>query len=193
MSPRRRTLVMLGMLAGYAGAIAQPVNAQTNLADEHARTAPGSSDTVAVAFHFAVTSAGGEALQDLSTWLRDLAGSPIRLIPVPGEQGRFSAVLRGQTEYSLKVSAAAHLGREIEFVTPVSGKLEQIVVLEVDPVVLPGLDAVVQWEDGAGNGDRAVSAVRFADAPIAWTHLGEWLSSQPVCRCVPQLSPEGRR
>jgi vitamin B12 transporter len=182
MNPWRRTRLMLGMfgiLAGSVGATSQPANAQTNPADRAVRTTPGSSDTVAIAFHLAVSSAGGETLQDLNTSLRDLAGSSIRLIPVPAEQGRLQAILRGQTEYSLQVGAAGHVAREIEFVTPASGKLEQIVVLEVDPVVLPGLDAVVQWEDGASSGDRAVSAVRFADAPIAWTHLGEWLSTQP--------------
>jgi vitamin B12 transporter len=91
----------------------------------------------------------------------------------------FGAVIRPETSYELQVKASGHVSRRVEFVTPESGSLSRVVELEVDPVVLPELHAAVRWGSDGNGSDRAVSEVRFAEAPIAWTDVGEWLSTQP--------------
>jgi len=126
-----------------------------------------------------VLSAGGAELRDLILSLRDSLGARIDMRPVVAEDGLFNAVLRPRARYELSIRASGHVAQRVEFITPASGSLSRVEVLHVDPVVLPDLHAAVRWERNGDDIDRAVSAVRFAEAPIAWTDVGEWLSTQP--------------
>jgi len=178
MNWRRPELVLIWFLAGGGATPALAIEQADPLArTDRAVTAAG--DTTTILFHLEVSSAGGGTLRSLNVALRDGVGTDIELRPVAASPGRFDAVLRGRAAYVLQVTADGHIGRQFDLVTPASGSLKRVMLLEIDPVVLPELNAVVQWDRAAAAGDRAVSAVRFAQAPIAWTNLGEWLSTQP--------------
>jgi iron complex outermembrane receptor protein len=171
-------VVLIGSLAGI-GATPSGAKAQ---ADPPVRTdgaAMSGTDSTMIPFRLEVLSAEGAVPRDLSASLQDSLGTEIELHPVVAAQGLFRGALRREARYELSIRASSHAAQRVEFISPASGSLSRVAVLEVDPVVLPELHAAVRWERTGDDGDRAVSSVRFAEAPIAWTSVGEWLSTQP--------------
>jgi iron complex outermembrane receptor protein len=178
MNWRRPELMLIWLLSGGGATPARAIEqVEPPARTDRAVTAAG--DTTTISFHLEVSSAGGGTPRNLYATLRDAVGTDVELRPAAASPGRFDAVLRRQAAYTLQVTADGHVGRQLDLVTPASGSLTQVVLLEIAPVVLPELNAVVQWNHAEAAGGRAVSAVRFAQAPIAWTNLGEWLSTQP--------------
>jgi iron complex outermembrane receptor protein len=175
---RQLAVVFLGLLAAH-GLAAPGASGQADPPVGAEPTATTEADTVAVPLQLAVISAGGGVPANLRSSLRDSMGTELKLRTVSSDPARFHAVLRGGGRYELFVEADGHLARRVELLAPDSGPLSRVVVLELDPIVLPELSAVVPWQPGDYGSDRAVSAVRFAEAPIAWTGVGEWLSTQP--------------
>lgn len=163
MRSRYLQVVLIGGLAGI-GTTPPAATAQSGLV---------------VPVRLEVLSAGGAELRDLSLSLRDSLGAEIDIRPVAAEEGLFTAVLRPRTRYELSIRATDHVIRRVDFMTPESGSLRRVEVLDMDPVVLPELHAAVRWDRTGDDSDRGVSAVRFAEAPIAWTDVGDWLSTQP--------------
>ena len=178
MSSRRLQVGLIGVLAGI-GATPSVANAQEDEPVGPDRTFTAVVDSTEISFQLEVRSAGGGPPRDIGVTIRDVTGSEIEVRSEPAGEGLFVAALRPQARYELNVRAGGHLSRKVDLVTPASGSLSRVVVLDLDPVVLPELQAAVRWERSGDGGDRAVSAVRFAETPIAWTDVGEWLSTQP--------------
>jgi vitamin B12 transporter len=178
MKSRRLQVALIWILFGIV-ATPSGANAQVDPPVGSDRAIRAGEDSTGIRFRLEVLSAGGGAPRNLSASLWDRLGAEVDLRAVTAEIGLFGAVLSPETSYELQVGASGHVSRRVEFVTPESGFLGRVVELEVDPVVLPGLHAVVRWESDGNGSDRAVSEVRFAEAPIAWTDVGEWLSTQP--------------
>ena len=178
MRSRRLLVALIGVLAGICST-PSGANAQVDTPVGSDRAFTVVDDSTRIAFRLKVLSAGGGAPRDIRVSIRDVTGSEMELRAGPAGEGLFVAALRPQARYELNVRAGDHVSQRVDFVTPASGSFSRDVVLEVDPVVLPGLEAAVRWEGHGDGGDRAVSTVRFAEAPIAWTDLAEWLSTQP--------------
>lgn len=137
------------------------------------------ADTVSVA-RVAVVSAAGGAPEGVEAEARGAPENPrIRrdprsgtaIVEVPAPAGtRVTIVVRapGHVQDSLSVLAGP----------PSAGGLARL-VLSVDPVELPGIEAAVRWAGEGDGGSRSVSRVRFSEAPVPWASVGEWLASLP--------------
>lgn len=167
MKPSRRQAALIGLIC-VSSAI--PVPGIGQVVD------PGGTR---IPFTLRVVSAGGGIPEGVVVSLRAAEGVESDLFAANAEDGSLSAVLIPETAYELSVAAPSHRLQRFTFLTPVSGSVDRTVVLDVDPVVLPSLQATVQWNGTRGGGTRSVSAVRFADSPVSWRNLGEWLTTQP--------------
>lgn len=177
MRSRCLLVVLIGSLAGI-GATPPGAAAQVIPGVRADSSASYRADSTKIPFRLEVRSAGFAALQDLRLSLEASSGDTIEFRPEAAAGSSFTVTLRPATRYELAIQASGHLNQRVAFVTPEAGSLSRSVVLALDPVVLPELRAAVRWEGPEGDAGRSVSAVRFAEAPIAWTDVGEWLSTQ---------------
>ena len=130
-----------------------------------------------------VRSGGGGAPAGVTVRLVDVRqdgasrGASRTLRADPSDAAVYRYSLPAGSISRLEVEAPGHkpVSRQIEAVS--GGILHELVVLEIDPVVLPGVEAVVRWRPTDGSLARSVSEVRFDDGPVPWRDVSEWLSS----------------
>jgi len=136
-------------------------------------------DTVPVA-RIAVVSAMGGAPPGLEAEARAARAAPRIRIDSGAGAAIVEAPAAAGTRVTFLLSAPGHLRDSLAVVAAAAADAEvPRVVLALDPVELPGIEAAVRWTETGHDESRSVARVRFADAPVPWTDLGEWLSSLP--------------
>lgn len=138
---------------------------------------PG-SDTLAVVRITVVSEAGGPP----AGLEADAAGAAERPRVRTGPDGRetvVEATAPAGRRVTLRLRAPGHLTDSVAVTAGEQGERPPRLVLRVDPVELPRIEAAVRWGPGSGTESRSVSHVRFAEAPVAWRDVGEWLASLP--------------
>jgi len=136
-------------------------------------------DTVAAARVVVVSAAGG-APAGLQAEARAASTAPrIRIDPGSGT-ALVEAPAAAGTRVTLVLRAPGHLPDSLSVVAMEPGDREvPRVVLALDPVELPAIEAVVRWTGEEEARSRSVAGVRFGDAPVPWADVGEWLASLP--------------
>jgi outer membrane cobalamin receptor len=143
------------------------------------RAAGADGDTLVVA-RVAVVSEGGGGPVGLEA---DAVGAPgVTLRPRVIAAGRETiveadALLGRRVTFHLR--APGHLPASLVATAAREGAGIPRLVLRLDPHELPAIEAAVRWSGEPGRRTRSVSRTRFADAPIAWRDLGEWLAALP--------------
>lgn len=168
MIPSAAGLVVAGVLAARA--------AGPGVAGR--RVAEAARDTLPVV-RVEVVSAAGGAPAGLEVVARAARTAPrVRLDPAAGAAIVEASATAG-TRVTLLLRAPGHLRDSLSVVAGASaGDAEARIVLAVDPVELPPIDAAVPWTEGRA-GSRSVAHVRFGDAAVPWSDVGEWLASLP--------------
>jgi outer membrane receptor protein involved in Fe transport len=101
----------------------------------------------------------------------------ISLQPASSGASIFRHSLPQGSVFRLEVEAPGHRSVSKRISAEAPGPMRELVVLEVDPVVLPAVEATVRWRGEGELPARSVSEVRFDEAPLPWRDIGEWLSS----------------